>query len=82
MIECSCLYTCHTGMQWEQMHSSTHLLHWHDTEMNWQPQAPDTLPWERTWKGCWMWPGTGVDTLEKRKISCPCWNSNPGSSSW
>jgi hypothetical protein len=54
------------------MHSSTHLLHWHDKEVNWQPQAPDILPLGKNpstlWTGCWMWPSGGHFGEEKNLV--------------
>jgi hypothetical protein len=39
-------------------------------------------PWEKApgtqWIGGWVGPRAGLDAVEKRKISCPCWESNPG----
>jgi hypothetical protein len=31
------------------------------------------------WIGGWMGPSTGLDAVEKRRISCPCWEANPSS---
>jgi hypothetical protein len=31
------------------------------------------------WRGAWVGPRAGLDAVEKRKISCPCRGSNPGS---
>jgi hypothetical protein len=40
-------------------------------------------PWEIVpgthWIGGWVGPRAGLDAMEKRKISFPCWESNPGS---
>jgi hypothetical protein len=33
------------------------------------------------WIGDWVGSRTGLDVLEKRRISCPCRDSNPGPSS-
>ena len=33
------------------------------------------------WIGAWVGPRAILDILEKRKISCPCWDSNPRPSS-
>jgi hypothetical protein len=33
------------------------------------------------WIGGWVGPRASLDILEKRKISCPCWDSNPRSTS-
>jgi hypothetical protein len=38
-------------------------------------RAPATHP-----IGDWVGPGAGLDAVEKRKISCPCRESNPGHS--
>jgi len=50
------------------MHSSTHLLHWHDTEMNWQPQArhfttgkEPQYPLKRMLDVAWCWCGHYVE---------------------
>ena len=32
-------------------------------------------------RGGWTGPGVNLDVLEQRKIPCPCWDSNPVSSS-
>jgi len=31
------------------------------------------------WEWCWVGPRARQDILEKKKISCPCWSSNPSS---
>ena len=40
-----------------------------------RPPFPFTL-----WLGCWVGPRGGLDDLEKREISSPCRDSNPGPS--
>jgi hypothetical protein len=48
-------------------------------EVSAQLHAPPALPQERTpgihWIGGWMFPGDGLNTVGKRKISCLCWVS-------
>jgi hypothetical protein len=32
------------------------------------------------WIGAWVGPTAGLDTVKKRRTSCPCWESKPDSS--
>jgi hypothetical protein len=38
-----------------------------------EERDPDTQ-----WLGRWMGPRAGLDAVKKRKVSFPCWESNPG----
>jgi hypothetical protein len=54
-------------------------------EVSGQFHVPSTLPpGERTaanhWIGGWVGTTAIMDTMEKRKISFPCWESNPSGS--
>jgi hypothetical protein len=54
-------------------------------EVSGRLQAPTPLPSEKTatgthWIGDWLGPRAGLDAVEKRKISCPCRDSNPSRS--
>jgi hypothetical protein len=51
-------------------------------EVNGEPHTPDTLslgkePNSIHWIGGWVGHRAGTDILEKRWISCSCWNLNP-----
>jgi hypothetical protein len=51
-------------------------------EVSGQLHAPHLFyPWERApgtyWIGSWLGPRTSLDVVERRKIFCPCWESNP-----
>jgi hypothetical protein len=50
-------------------------------ELSGKPHAPADLPGNTApgthWIGGWMGPGVGLDVMENRKISCPCWKRKP-----
>jgi len=52
-------------------------------EGEWSASRPDSFtPGDRTpdtnWTGNWVGPRAGPDAMVKRKILCPCRESNPG----
>jgi hypothetical protein len=42
------------------------------------PLKPEETPLDTHYVGGWVVPRAGLDTVERRKISCPCQESNPG----
>jgi hypothetical protein len=46
--------------------------------MNCQLHAPVALPPGTHWIGSWVGPRAHLDAVAKRRIPCPCRESNPG----
>jgi hypothetical protein len=53
-----------------------------DLGNKWRSRPDRSTPGEKAhgthWIGGWVDPRAGLDTVEKRKISCPCRKSKPG----
>jgi hypothetical protein len=50
----------------------------HSYQLRVYPSVPLTLLYTEGMLGCWVFPTAGLDATEKRKISRPCQESNPG----
>jgi len=82
------LFNCtprHEGVSWKWKYSFTHFLTSalgggelsasRYGRFTHRERAPGTH-----WIGGWVHPRSGLDTVVKRKIPSPCWDSNPRSS--
>jgi hypothetical protein len=71
--------------RWEERYNSSHSESRHHIGVSGQLHASASLPLERNpgthWTGGCVDSITDLDELEKRKISCPCWDFIPGSTS-